>query len=321
MAKKLVLVAPGYKPFPPNGWGAVESIVWDYYENIKAYRNKYNIDVVIVNQYDPMLIIKECNEHRPDVVHIMYDDYIIVAPYLQCSKILYTTHYAYITSPVFKRKFSYYYENIFKKSMEYQEGVTINAISKQIADIYRKEGFIGNINVICNGAREDKFRFTPTPQKANYSIYIAKIEMRKRQYKYQGIPDLYFVGNYHDSPFMKDTPYYLGEWDKPTLYENLTDYGNLVLLSEGEADPLVVKEALIAGLGLVISECASANLDLSKEFITVIPNEHLNDIDYVNSAIKINRNISLKRRNEIREYGLANFSWKNIIDKYVALLV
>ena len=317
MPKKLVLIAPGYKPFPPNGWGAVESIVWDYYEIISSQKEKYDIDVVIVNQRDPNLIIKECNEHQADVIHIMYDDYIIVAPYLQCHKILYTSHYAYITSPEFKHKYTYYYERIFKKVIEFQTGVIINVISKQIEDIYKKEGFCGNSNVICNGAREDKFRYTTEPKKGERSVYVAKIEQRKCQYRYQTIPNIDFVGNFHDSSFVRDHPNYLGEWDKPTLYENLTDYGNLVLLSEGEADPLVVKEALIAGLGVVISECASANLDLSKEFITVIPNDKLKDLNYVYNAIEQNRRISIGKRSEIREYALEYFSWKNIIEKYI----
>jgi hypothetical protein len=42
-----------------------------------------------------------------------------------------------------------------------------------------------------------------------------------------------------------------------------------VLLSDGEAHSLVIMEALAAGLGVVVSEFATANLCLAKEFITV----------------------------------------------------
>jgi len=108
----------------------------------------------------------------------------------------------------------------------------------------------------------------------------------------------------------------LGEWTKDKLYENLTDYGNLVLLSEGEADPLVVKEALIAGLGVVVSECSAANLDRSKPFITIIPNHYLNDLSYVQKAIEDNRRVSVAGRTDIREYALQQFAWNNIIDEY-----
>ena len=35
---KIVLIAPGTTPFPPKGWGACESIVWDYYiRGVKTY--------------------------------------------------------------------------------------------------------------------------------------------------------------------------------------------------------------------------------------------------------------------------------------------
>jgi glycosyltransferase involved in cell wall biosynthesis len=124
------------------------------------------------------------------------------------------------------------------------------------------------------------------------------------------------VGNYHNSPFDIKDPNYLGEWDKPTLYENLTDYGNLILLSDGEADPLVIKEALMAGLGVVISECAYANLDLSKEFITVIPDKKLDDLEYVSKEIMENLKYSIANRQEIRDYAIANFSWEKVLDKY-----
>jgi hypothetical protein len=113
----------------------------------------------------------------------------------------------------------------------------------------------------------------------------------------------------------------LGEWDKPTLYNGLTDYANLILLSDGEADPLVVKEALIAGLGLVISECACANLDLSLSFITVIPNDKRADLNYVKREIIRNRIHSLKHRAEIREYGLSKFAWNAILDQYEKIIL
>lgn len=315
---KIVLIAPGYMPLPAPGWGAVERIVWDYYENFK--KKKY--DVHIINSPNPNTIIQECNAHQPppDVVHIMYDDHIVVAPYLKCTSVYYTSHYAYITHPEFEKKHAHYFTAIFKKVIQYQQSVKINAISEDIKQVYIKYGFPAErINVIRNGAREDYYRFTQTPQKGDKSIYLAKIEFRKGQYKYQSIPNVEFVGNYHDSPFDRNnetTKNYLGEWTKDKLYENLTDYGNLILLSEGEADPLVVKEALIAGLGVVVSECSAANLDRNKPFITIIPNHCLNDLNYVQKAIEDNRRVSVAGRTDIREYALQQFAWNKIIDEY-----
>jgi hypothetical protein len=76
----------------------------------------------------------------------------------------------------------------------------------------------------------------------------------------------------------------------------------------------------MAGLGVVISECSCANLDLSKEFITVIPNNKLDDLDYVSAQLDKNRSYSLTHREEILEYA-SHFKWNTIIKEYVSLLV
>ena len=315
---KIFLIGPGCKPIPPKGWGAIESLIWDYYENLKKYED---IQVEIINNQNLSEVVHYCNEEGPDIIHIMYDDYVILAPHLKCTQIYYTSHYAYITHPEFQEKFNNYFENIFRKVIELQEYITINSISPKISDIYRRFGFKGKINDICNGAREDLFIYTNEPKYPAKTIYVAKIENRKSQYKYQSLPNIVFVGNYYDSSFDVINPNYLGEWDKETLYKNLTHYGNLVLLSEGEADPLVVKEALITGLGVVVSECSSANLDLTKDFITVIPNDKLTDLRYIAMNIIKNRIYSITHREEIREYALKNFAWNSIVNNYKELLV
>jgi len=311
---QLILIGPGDKQIPPIGWGAIESLIWDYYENIKMNNN---INVIIINDSNVHRAIYNCNKLKADVVHIMYDDHIIMTPYLKCKKILYTSHYACITQKGFEQNNRHYFNNVFKRVIQYSDSIEINSISPIISEIYRKHGFRGKINEISNGAREDKFTYTENPEKMDKSIYIAKIENRKCQYKYQSIPDIDFVGNYHDSPFNLTNPNYLGEWNKDKLYESLTNYGNLVLLSNAEADPLVIKEALIAGLGVVISECCIANLDLSKKFITVIPNNKLDDMKYIYEKIMENRIYSVLNRSEIRNYAMVTFSWSSVIQKYI----
>jgi glycosyltransferase involved in cell wall biosynthesis len=176
---------------------------------------------------------------------------------------------------------------------------------------------LDRLEVTPNGARYDLFKYNEVPQFSDRSIYLAKITDRKKQYLYQDISNLYFAGNLDDHRFNSKRNNYLGEWDKQTLYNNLTDYSNLVLLSDGEADPLVTKEAMMAGLGLVLSEYSVANLNLTKPFIDVIPNERLNDVDYVSKVIEKNKSVSIKHRKEIREYAINNFSWDKIIKTYI----
>ena len=58
---------------------------------------------------------------------------------------------------------------------------------------------------------------------------------------------VWFGGNIVDEYDTKNN--YLGEWTKDQLYKELTDYGNLVLLSDGEAHSLVIMEAFSDSLG------------------------------------------------------------------------
>ena len=89
----------------------------------------------------------------------------------------------------------------------------------------------------------------------------------------------------------------------------------------GEADPLVVKEALMAGLGVVVSECASANLDRNLPFIDVIPDNKLDNLEYVRGVIERNRRRKYKKiGRKIRQYALEHFSWKKVIEKYTNLI-
>lgn len=313
---KLVIVGPGYTPIPPIGWGAVESLVWDY----KVFLDKYHPDIktVIVNVPTPQQIVNKVNEENPDIVHIQYDDHAYLAPHMRCKKVLITSHYAYLTQRE-TRPSDAYFHRIFP--MFVNNTATILALSNQIADTYVKAGVSPDRIIIQhNGANDEIFRYAPTPKYPDRSIYLAKIDYRKRQYVYQDIPNLYFAGNRVEARFRADNPRYLGEWAKPVLYENLTDYANLVLLSDGEAHPLVVCEALIAGLGVVLSECASANLDLTLPFVEIVPNNKLDDIDYVSAAIARNREVAITMRNRIREYGLSTFSWRVCVDKYATYL-
>ena len=168
-----------------------------------------------------------------------------------------------------------------------------------------------NTYVTPNGVNLDRFRKSTDPEYPDRSLYLAKIDYRKRQHLFQSIDSLWFAGNLADNRFDTDKNY-LGEWSKETLYDDLTDYGNLVLLSDGEAHPLVCMEALASGLGVVVCEWGKANLDLDKEFITVIPEDKINDIDFVEDAIIKNREYSVNHREEIIEYS-KKFEWKEVL--------
>jgi glycosyltransferase involved in cell wall biosynthesis len=301
---KIAIIGPATQ-IPPVGWGAVESLIWDYKVSLEKLGHK----VQIINIGNPNEIIQRVNEFRPDFVHINYDDWIILYPYIQYPCAI-TSHFGYIE----RQDMLNGYANIFKLFRDYKPNIfclseNIKKVYKFFADIPEDKLF-----VTPNGVNLSVFRKTNKPKYADRSIYLAKVDYRKRQHLFQSIDSLWYAGNIADNRFDTNKNY-LGEWNKEQLHNDLTNYGNLVLLSDGEAHSLVLMEALAAGLGIVISEFATANLDLDREFINVVPENKINDIGYIESIIIKNREYSISHREEILEYS-KNFEWSNIIQNY-----
>ena len=300
---KISIVGPGIMPIPPTGWGAVEILIWDQ----KLALEKLGHEVQIVNTKSPIDIIKQINSFRPDFVHIQYDDFIELYSYVQYPCAI-TSHFGYLEQP---NRWDYYGARIAKPFQDIKPNVF--CLSYGIKEVYQNILNIpaNRLFVTPNGVNINEFNYVSNPKHSDRSIYLAKIDYRKRQYLFQSIKTLWYAGNVADTRF-DQSKNYLGEWSKHTLYNNLTHYGNLVLLSDGEAHPLVCMEALAAGIGVVVSQWGAANLDISKEFITVIPEDKINDIEYVESRIIENREYSIQHRDEIREY-VKQFDWTTVI--------
>jgi glycosyltransferase involved in cell wall biosynthesis len=85
------------------------------------------------------------------------------------------------------------------------------------------------------------------------------------------------------------------------------------LLSDGESDPLVIKEALMAGIPVVTNRYSGME---PMPFVDIIPDEKLHDMAYVADVIEKSR---AKDRTGIREYA-SRFSWETIVRDYNAIL-
>ena len=289
-------------PIPPTGWGAVEILVWD----TKNALEELGHEVQIVNTKDHRQIINAINAFVPDFVHVHYDEFIPIMPFIQYPAAI-TSHFGYLE----RREMFNGYINVAKEFQRLKP--VVFCLSEGIKKVYNVMFYVPKENtyVTPNGVNLERFRTSMDPEYPDRSLYLAKIDYRKRQHLFQSIDSLWFAGNLADNRFDTDKNY-LGEWSKETLYDELTDYGNLVLLSDGEAHPLVCMEALAAGLGVVVCEWGKANLDLDKEFITVIPEDKINDIDFVEDAIIKNREYSVNHREEIIEYS-KKFEWKEVL--------
>ena len=299
-------------PIPPLGWGAVEILIWDYYQEL----TKLGHEVQIVNTQNYQEIANQVNSFNPDFVHLQYDDLYEVLEWITCPNKAATSHFGYLEIPHhvnggYRRIFNGFINGNFK----------IFCLSEGIKNVYLQAGVNENrLYVTPNGARSDLFNFTDSPKLPDRSAYLAKITDRKKQYLYQDINFVDFIGNREDHRFNYNRKNYIGEWSKDDLYKGLSDYANLVLLSDGEAHPLVCCEALISGLGLVVSEFATGNLDKDLPFIEVIPTDKLGDIQYVAERIRENQKTSILMRDEIRKYGLDNFDWTKIVLRYVKII-
>ena len=302
---KISMIGPGLMPIPPKGWGAVESLIWDMANALKDLGH----EVQIINTTDGNKVLSSINEFNPDFVHINYDDFIVLYPHITQPKAM-TSHFGYLERPDMMNG----YVNIFNKFQDMKPNVF--CLSDGIKNIYKIFSSFPEekLFVTPNGVNLDAFNFKENPEHPHRSMYLAKVDYRKRQHLFQNIDSLWFAGNIVDERYDTNNNY-LGEWSKEQLYKELTDYGNLVLLSDGEAHSLVIMEAFAAGLGVVISEFAKANLDLDKQFITVIPEKKIKDIEFVEGQIIRNREYSIKNRDEIRAYA-KKFEWKTVLKNH-----
>jgi len=308
---KIALIGPGELPIPPEGWGGTEHLMWNYNLQLKNIGH----EVVIFNTKDLNQVIQTINDGSFDVAHLHYDVFSRMMPHLNCPKKLNTSHYPFLDNP--EPGYEWIYDELNKSDSH------IIALSNTIKDeMVRRGAPEDNVSILPCGIDTDSYAFDENdvlhPDK---SIMIGKIVPRKRQsFVQKRIDNVHYVGIHEDPDFDGNDPGFLGEQSKKDIQENLTAYANMLLLSTGEAHAFVGVEALAAGLGLVVSEQSVGNLDLNQPFITVIPDDKLEDVDYLREKVEENKKVSLSMRKEIRQYCYDNFDWRVIINKYISII-
>ena len=306
---KICFIAPGEISIPPTGWGALETVVWNQYSNLK----KNGHDVSIINEKNPQDILNTIHQINPDIVHLHQGSHYEIMPHIKCRKIITNHDGSFLLSKQFHESIvrKYLYDCEFFILTTWEKDFLLNiGISPQ------------KVKILPNGVDFNAFNFKAQPEFPNASICLGKIDKRKNQAFIQSLnAGVYFAGQNTISEFNSLDEKYLGSWIREEVYENLTNYTNLVLISSLELQPLVCLEALSAGLGLVISEAAAQNLDASLPFITIIPQDLIYNAEIVSAAISNNRDSCIHiGREAIREYA-ETFSWSNLIQKYISNLL
>jgi len=307
------MISGGQLPIPSKGWGGVEVLLTNYLKELENQGHQ----VVIANTTSLDLVESTINDWNPDFVHLHYDVYTEFMSKIKCKKKAITSHYPYIDYPHIadKEGYSWIYEKMNKQTDSYV--FSLSGFNKRIFEERGLEP--SRVHVWKYGIPHKDFRYSSSPEKPDRSICLGKIEPRKRQSFLQTVAaNIDFAGPLADDRFWKDQDSYLGQWTREQVHDDLTDYANLILLSDGESAPQVVYEALMAGCGLVVSKEASANLNVDLPFIDVVDNSISRS--KLLDVVEKNREISIQHREEIRKYGIDNFSIEACVTNYVSLI-
>lgn len=302
---KIALIGPGIMPIPPNGWGAVEMLIWDYYTIFK----KHNISIEIINTNDTDEIIKLVND-KYDIAHLHYDVYTPILEKLNTKVKILSSHYPFINNP--GRYTADGYDKILPFIMNGKD-FSIFASSKNDITTFIKYGIDPKKLFLSKlGVKSESYTWYEQSQ-YDRTLCFSQIVDRKRQYLIQDIPNIDFMGRLDDFKFT-NLQNYKGEVERDFLNKEISKYSNFILISSIEnTTPLAVKEALICGLGVVVSESVAVELDTSLDFVTLVPESKINDLDYLSYCIQKNKEISQKKRKQIRQYAIETFDLENIL--------
>ncbi len=307
---RFALVGPGIMPIPPPGWGAVEQIIWDHYNALKAKGHH----VTIINTPDRNEIKTLIQEGNYDVVHIHYDLFADLADELTNKCILLTSHYPYIDKLEQWGRDGFHKTFMKMSALVQKKNIFIFAVSEKDVHMFETMGSAkGKTFLMLNGVNVKAFQLTETPHFADRSVVLGKIEQRKRQHLTYWFRDVDYIGK---GDFRHVN--FRGELGHEVLYKLLGDFGNMILLSEAEnGTPLAVKEGLAAGLGCVLSKAAAYEFKETLPWITVVPEEDLANHYKLHEAIKRNREVSARMRKEIRDWTYRHWDWSQLMDIYV----
>lgn len=321
----IAIVNPGVLRVPASGYGAIEKIIWEMYQKINAlghYAEIIDVHCTWETMGDDThisSIIDKLKLKKFDVIHFhcekFYKSFDKVEKEIPGAAILFSSHNPYIGYPEIAGDI---YVEDYKIMINNKTRYNV-CVSKKDFNMYVKDGANPSKMFISRNGCSDKYRVSLSPKNIDKTVCLAAVEPRKGQHLLQDIVDIDFIGPILNSSGIKNIDgRFLGEKSTDFLTDNLTEYGNFVLLTTAEnGTPLVVQEALMSGLGVVISEYAAWELDRSLPFISIIPDEKFSDTDYIRDIILKNKTVSINMRKEIRQYAEKTFSWDAIINSYI----
>lgn len=311
---KIALIGPGIMSIPPSGWGGVEALIWNHYNELI----KRGIEVDIFNTKDLFSVVNHINQTHYDFIHLHYDVFTeFFNKYLNKPYCL-TSHWGAVKE---YDQWSSDWNSIFSNMLQCKGLISL---SSEITSIYKEKGYKNFVTELPVGTDVNKFNFNSTGGNGK-AICVGKIEPRKMQTELSIILNnrhpIDFFGPIQDERFKNlDTSKHLGSLTREQVYSSITNYSCFVLASKGEASAQVIPEALAAGLSICITETSASNLDLNLPFIKIIPPNWIYDPNRMTDIIKNLCEENKNYREDIRKYALDTFDTCVIIDKYLNIV-
>jgi glycosyltransferase involved in cell wall biosynthesis len=314
---RFLMVGTG-SPIPPTGWGAVEKLIWE--QKCGLEKLGHTVDIENPRKHKTVSGVR-ARPWQYDLVHVQLDSRIRLWNRLgRVFKFPHavTTYYGYAAWPERWR------ENYIRCVPELLKAPVHITLSREIETMLRGKGYTGAMYHLPSGIHTTDIHYLPQPVKG--ALVLGRIEERKKQQYLcevmRGKPvQLDLIGplgpetapNFNGNG---ENVLYRGPWSRDEVNRHLTEYACLILLSDGEAHPIVVLEALAAGVSVVVSPEASHNLDPKLPFI------HIVDRDYPNAlAAAITQAVAENPmyRAEIRRYCQETFDWSVLLPRYVTI--
>ena len=309
----ILIVAAGSVRIPTPEWGAVETIIA---ETIPVYL-KNGISVGLLNS-DNWFEWRNARKYSYSVIICHSDTHLRkVRKYWPLTSLIAVTHYGLAAQPTLWHPS---YRKVFNSVLSADKVVCLSpAVLKTFAQLIPEEKLVQ----IGNGSG---FTSKPQIEKTGSIVMVGKIEERKRQYELWKFAaknniDIRFIGPIQDPRVidaMKNddrlSDYFLGSKSKSELAAELPQYKAILLLSEGEADALVLYEAQFAGLEVItnIASLGSQNPDLPWVHI-------VEDFEDLKRVIK---EVSHKPVNptDISDYANKHYRWDTKLNPLIDLV-
>lgn len=288
---RIAFVVLGDIPIPPPGYGGIERVVHEYAKRMP--------EIEFIRGRKSRVFWNLLKKGRFDAVHVHHERAIPAAKkYCQLMKVplLATPHMGFV------------WERMDADEARRWEMLQLADHAFPMRPDIAERLPPGRWTLIPNGCDTGAIRFQDMGN--GKALYLGAINPNKRQHQLGGL-GLDFAGPIHGEP-LPEAENYLGEWTREDVQTKLTEYSALVLWSEyeGGGPPLVVAEALAAGLSLVLSPSAALTLP-------ELPFVHIaRTREEVSQKLPVAIKENPHHRTAARTFAEENFGWDQIVSAY-----